>query len=143
MLKFSYTPGTDRGRVRRAIGDAKEDAGPLPDGSNFTDAEIDQFISDEGTWQRAVAAAFEALAAAWANEYTFTSDGATINKGDRGDKFLALAATWRKRYGGLATVTSGAWKRVDGYSDDTTSDEADTSAEFVSSSEYVAKITRQ
>lgn len=47
-------------------GDTIEDAGPLPDGRNFSDAEIAFFYDIEGSHvQRGAAAALEALAAAW------------------------------------------------------------------------------
>jgi len=94
-MAFTYNAdlSADRDKLRRAIGDVTEDSGVLPTGSNFTDAELDSFISEEGTWQRAVAYACEALANAWATSVTFKADGVTR--------------------GGTAAV-----KRADGYSKD-------------------------
>lgn len=66
-MAISYDISTAAGRIRRLIGDTLDGSGPLPDGSNFTDDEIDAFYEDEGNHiQRAAAAGLEALANAWA-----------------------------------------------------------------------------
>lgn len=54
-------------RIRAYINDKVEGSGPLPGSENFQDAELLMFYRDEGNHiRRAVCAALEALAAAWA-----------------------------------------------------------------------------
>ncbi len=66
-MAFTYDLTTTTGQIRRLIGDTQEDAGQLPDGANFSDAEIDFFYTSEGNHiHRGAAAGLEALAAAWA-----------------------------------------------------------------------------
>lgn len=48
-MAFTYDPTTDRGRVRLRLADTREET-PF-----FTDAEIDALITDQGSWQGAVA----------------------------------------------------------------------------------------
>lgn len=60
-MSFTYSSTsltTNLAKVRLAIGDTTSGAGPRPDGSNFTDEEINVFITDAlaagGTWRNAV-----------------------------------------------------------------------------------------
>lgn len=125
-MAFTYVGDltTDRDKVRFYIQDTASAAGPKPDGANFTDAEIDGLVTAEGSWQRAVAAGFEALAAIWGNKYDFTSEGQSFRRSTPSDKFMTLAGKWRAQYGSAGTrVRSLASTRVDAYSDDINSDE--------------------
>ena len=74
----------------------------------------------KGSWQRAVAAGFETLAALWSRHVTFSADGLQMSQSDIADKYAASAAIWRGRYGTAATGSCGtsASTRADGYSDD-------------------------
>ena len=123
-MAFTYSDGSgaDRDNVRSAINDVTENAGPLPGQANFTDARIDALITVEGNWRRAVAAAYETLAAAWA-VYTDVQVGSRHEMSHLiASRYDALAARWRDLYGKAASSanTSGSlWvTRVDGYSDD-------------------------
>ncbi len=111
---------TDRDRVRFYIGDTVADAGPKPEDENFSDEELDGLIAVEGSWQRAVAAAFETLAALWAKHTTFNADGMSAQQSDIAALHRAAAADWRSRYGiaGTATCGSRALTRADAYSSD-------------------------
>lgn len=67
-MTFTYS-GTsltsNLAKVRLAIGDTTSGAGVKPDGSNFTDEELDVFISAaivSGTWRNAVAPVLRVLA---------------------------------------------------------------------------------
>ena len=57
---------TDLARVRLAIGDTTQDAGVRPDGTNFSDQELELFIdaatSAGGTWRNAVPSVLRILA---------------------------------------------------------------------------------
>ena len=111
----------DVSRVRFWLRDTVSGAGPLPADANYDDSEIGQLIELEGSWQRAVAAGFEALASAWARHPNFTSGDVSISRSDIARGYREQATDWRRRYGGsnqsAATVSIGSFTRVDGYSD--------------------------
>ena len=117
-MAFTYvgTLASTRDRVRFAIGDTVEDAGPRPSDANFSDAEIDGLLSNESSWQMAVAAAFEALAAEWTRHVSFNADGMSAEQSDVAAGFRAQAADWRAR--NRYAVGSRSVTRADGYSDD-------------------------
>jgi hypothetical protein len=102
-MTFTYigSLATDLDQVRFAIQDKVLQAGPLPDQGNFSDEELAGLITREGDWPRAVAAAFEALEAAW-------STHADIQVGQRREAYSQIAA----RYGRLADK----WRRDHGHS---------------------------
>ena len=64
-LTYKGDLSTDLDRVRFYLGDTDDVTfvGPKPDGSFFGDDELNGLITLEGSWQRAVAAGFETLAA--------------------------------------------------------------------------------
>lgn len=117
----------DRDYVRFAIDDRTEGSGPLPGDRNFTDHELDMMITQEGTWQRATAACFEALEAAWVPNPSWQADGLSVSQSHVAKNYGPLAIRWRQRWGGKG----GTWGfsrtviRVDGYSDDIASNEVD------------------
>lgn len=68
-MAFTYSATNLSGnlaKVRLAIGDTTSGAGPRPDGSNFTDEELNVFIVDAlaagGTWRNAVPQVLRILA---------------------------------------------------------------------------------
>jgi len=111
---------TDLDRVRFAVGDTVSGSGKRPGDGNFTDDEINGLISAEGTWQRAVAACFEALAAEWSTHVTFDADGVSVSQSDIAKQHREAAKEWRGRFGVTGTTAAGssAVIRADGYSDD-------------------------
>jgi hypothetical protein len=121
-MAFNYDDSldTDRDRVRFRLQDTVENSGPKPSGGNFTDNEIDGLITNEGTWQRAVAAGFEALEAAW-------SIYADLQVGPRQERYSQIASRygdqadkWRAKHGyGGARAIAALPLRRDGYSGDT------------------------
>lgn len=125
-MTFTYagTLATNLDRVRFYIQDTVSGDGPKPDNVNFTDAELTGLLTVEGSWQRAVAGAFEALASAWARY-------ADIQVGVRREALLAIAEfyrrqakEWRDQYGASASgVGTRHPTRIDGYSSDVASDE--------------------
>lgn len=128
-MAFTYNVDNpeDRDYVRFHIRDITSGAGPLPGDANFSDAEIDMILDTEGTWQRAVAACFEALQSAWVPNPSWAADGMQISQSHVTRNYEPLAKEWRKKHGG----GSGGWGysrsviRVDGYSDDIPADEVD------------------
>jgi hypothetical protein len=120
-LTYDDTLDTDLDKIRFYLQDTVLGSGPKPADGNFTDAELTALITTEGTWQRAVAAGFETLAAAWYKYPTFTADGLTLNRDKIAAGFAEQAKVWRAAYGTPAASRSGgagsrAVTRVDGYS---------------------------
>ena len=123
MGAFTYngTLDSDLERVRFYLGDTVNAAGPRPEDANFTDAEILGLIAVEGSWQRAVAAGFESLAASWAKHVTFASGMRTgANISDIAAAYAAQAKDWRLRFGtpNQHVVGSHRVTREDAYSTD-------------------------
>ncbi len=124
-MTFTYlgTLATDLDKVRFYSGDSTNapGAGIKPGGYNFQDGELSGLITAEGSWQRAVAAVYEALAALFAQEVDERngSDKISITYSQKAARYQALAEKWRKEYGkSVGTVTTSALTRIDGYSDD-------------------------
>lgn len=119
-MAFTYLGdlSTNRDNVRFYLGDVTENSGPRPSDGNFTDAEIDGLITLEGSWQKAVAAGFERLAAEWTRYPNFQADGLRVDRTAIADGYRKDALSWRRRYGGSGGAGSRAVTRVDGYSDD-------------------------
>ena len=116
-MAFSYTAGStaDRDRVRLEIGDTDESR------VLFQDAELDDFISQEGnSILGAAARACETLAVKFARDFTFSADGASFQKGNVTQMFMAQANRLRRQARATTTVMP---RRVDGYSVYTDSDE--------------------
>ena len=120
-MAFTYVGdlSTDLDSARVYLQDITENSGPLPADANFSDATLNGLISSEGTWQRAVAAGFELLAAAWTRHVTFTADGLSLSRSDIADGYAEKAALWRKRWGS-ASGQIGTLDREDAYTGTTT-----------------------
>ena len=123
---FTYNAdlSADRDKLRRAIGDVTDGSGVLPSGDNFTDNELDSFMDEEGTWQKAVAYACESLGNAWATSVSFSADGTRIDRSDVAQAWREQAKQWRAKYGGSSRGGIAAVKRADGFSTDLSNIEA-------------------
>ena len=130
-MAFTYNGelSTDLDKVRFYIQDTVSGSGPKPSDGNFTDDEVTGLLTVEGSWQRAVAASYEALAAAWRKHVSFQADGLRMDRSDIAKSYAEQAKQWRVKYGGAgSTSTTGkagsrAVTRVDGYSSDITNQE--------------------
>jgi len=133
-VTYLGTYATDLDKVRENIRDTVENAGPRPADANFADAVINGIITAEGSWQRAVAACFEMLAAEWRRHPSYSTDGLKLDRSDIADGFDKIAAKWRADFGRAAKSYSPAYVagqiNQDGYSDDVTNDDVDTSGEY-------------
>ncbi len=122
-MTFTYSVTTALGKLRMSIGDTVASSGPRPGSgtaTNFTDEELNELITVEGTWQKAVAGVCEILGNAWAIAVTFSADGLSVSRSDIARAWQAQAATWRKKYGGGYRSGGNAVTRADGFSDDVT-----------------------
>src|SRR4030067_1845791 len=101
-MAFTYlgTLATNRDKVRFYTGDTSNapDVGIKPGGYNFSDAEIDGLVTAEGTWQRAVAAVYEALAALFAQEVDEKNEKISMMYSQKAARYQALAEKWGKGY---------------------------------------------
>jgi len=116
-MAFSYTAGStaDRDRVRLEIGDTDSDR------ALFQDAELDDFLTQEGSSILGSAArACETLAVRFAREFTFSADGANFQKGSLTQMYQQQAKRLRRQARSTTTVMP---RRKDGYSVYTDSDE--------------------
>ena len=126
-MAFTYTDtlATDRDKIRFYLQDTVENSGPKPADANFSDNEIAGLVTAEGAWGKAVAAGFEALAAAWRRYPSFQADGLRLDRTAIAKGYDQAALYWRSQYG-VAGTTAGARTptRVDGYSQDIDADDA-------------------
>jgi hypothetical protein len=146
-MSFTYNLATTVGQLRLEIGDHTSGTGVRPDGSNFSDEELEAILTQEGdVLGRGIARACEILANAWA---TF----ADLTVGPRSEKLSQVAARFEKRaaalrmqYGGGSTgATAVGIIRADGYqstSDPEASDEydetgSDVRSEYMGTTVYV------
>ena len=143
-MAFTYlgTLATDLDLTRFNLNDTVEDAGPRPADANYTDAELNGLITVEGSWQRAVAAGFERLAAEWTRFPSFKeTQGLSLNRSDIAKGFAATAATWRADFGKAIPVYVAGQITKDGYSDDVASDAMSTSdSEYDPDFAYVVPV---
>ena len=116
-MAFTYTAGNtaDRDRVRLEIGDIDSDR------ALFQDAELDDFLSQEGdSVLKASARSCETLAVRFARDFSFSADGANFQKGSITQMYMNQAKRLRRKAQGTTTVMP---RRKDGYSVYTDSDE--------------------
>lgn len=125
-MSFTYSDAltTAISKIRFAIGDSRQDAGPLPARANFSDNEITYIYTSEGsTINAAVAGLFETLAAEWAGYAMTESNGdKSRNASGTADQYRKLAADWRAKPGGASSVNRSqsvaTLTRTDAYTDD-------------------------
>ncbi|HUV92746.1 MAG TPA: hypothetical protein VMV80_06640 [Anaerolineales bacterium] len=122
-ITYNGDLSTDLDKVRFYINDVTDSAGPQPASGNFTDDELGGLITTEGSWQRAVAGAFEVLSGMW-SKYVDTTEGPRSERmSQTATQYKDLAVEWRSKYG--ASVTQAGTRhptRIDGYSQDVASD---------------------
>jgi len=123
----SYPLATDRDVFRATLNDTVSGSGPRPatgTASNFSDNEIAGLITLEGNVNRAIARAYEILAAAWANKGLSEIGPRKEDLKEASKNYAALGKQWRKDYGyATSRVTASFVTRVDAYSDDIANDE--------------------
>lgn len=87
-------------KIRLAIGDTVEGAGPRPDGRNFSNEELTTFYSDEDSHaKRAAAVAFEVLSAEWSAFKGRHKMGPEDELFNQDSAFAERAEKLRARYG--------------------------------------------
>lgn len=91
-MAFTYDVSTSLGQLRLAIGDTVNGAGPRPNGTNYSDAELGVFLTPVlaagYTYGRAVPQLLRLLANEWSNK-------ANIAIGEYSVQYAAVAANLR------------------------------------------------
>lgn len=120
-MAFTYNDAlsVDRDKVRFWLQDTVSGEGKKPQNDNFTDDEIAGLITIEGSWQRAVAAGFEILAAAWQSETSFSVFNGSYSRSDASKGYSELAKTWRAKYGESGGATDDLDAKDTDFSGDT------------------------
>ena len=136
-MAFTYRTGTDVGKVRLFLGDDTENSGVRPDGTNFSDAEINVYLTREGSVERAVAGLAETLALQYARMVNLAVGPRREDLSRISEAYAEMAKYWRSLYGGAAAAFGIGVIRVDGYSDDVTSDDVDATSEYTLNFQYV------
>jgi len=121
-MTFTYDPSlsTDLAKVRAAIGDTSDaaNAGVKPDGTNFSDDELNLYINTAGSWQKAVPMVLRVLA----NMYA--AKARSVRIGDYAEDLRQTAANlraqaeeWEK---GVGAVWTGliSWRDTDDEGDE-------------------------
>ena len=124
-MAFSYSDvlTVDRDKVRFRIGDTQLNAGPRPDGRNFSDLELDFILSEEDSRVNgAIAHSFEILENEW-SQYALSEklQDVSFDAREVADNYAKRAAKWRKKPGGADDEERGsaivAFTRHDAYTD--------------------------
>jgi hypothetical protein len=90
------------------------------DHSNNRDrVRIDSLLTLETSWQRAVAAGFEALASAWQSKTSFSVFNGSYSRSDAARGYLEMAADWRMRHGEEGNATDELDAKTTDFSGDT------------------------
>ncbi len=120
----TYTAGStsDRNRVRLEIQDTDNQRWL------FADVELDDFLAQDGSVLLAAAHAAETMAARMAREYDFSADGASFSRSQQTKAWLMMAVQLRRRANSEASPVVFP-TRVDGYSDDISSEEVNVNRE--------------
>lgn len=121
-MSFTYTaPTTDRDKVRFYIGDTTENAGVKPDGSNFSNEELDAILSLTGSWVTAVPVALRTLANIFASALRSSSiEGYSENFGDAPGALRVQATEWELKYPDEAAFDAQTSSAIGSLIDDTT-----------------------
>jgi len=131
-MTFTYAGDlvSDLDKTRFYIQDVTEDDGPRPARANFTDEEIDGVNTIAGTWQRTVYILLHTLAAAWSRYADIAAGPRRESLSQIAKQFRADAATWAKEQNIMPGIQVAGTIKVDGYSDDITSDDVQTATEY-------------
>lgn len=103
MALGTYTPGSssDRNRARRALNDTGGSAW------TFSDAEIDDWITDRGSWQGAVAEGYRCLAGRVARQaQDYSNEQGSVTQTSNYDLLKQQADDWDKRAEAAASSTT-------------------------------------
>lgn len=112
-MAFTYSLSTDLGKVRLAIGDTVNGSGPRPAGTNYSDEEINVYltpvIAAGYTYGRAVAQLFRLLAGEWAGKASVSIGDYSVQYAAVADNYRKAAAQWDAMIDASGAVVSGGF----------------------------------
>lgn len=117
MADFSYDLTTNVGKVRLEIGDTTSGTGVKPDGTNFTDTELEYFLDQEAdSVGRATARACEVLARGFSGLVDLAVGPRRESLSQAAKAYMDRAKELRKQYGGggAGRAYSAGWVRSTG-----------------------------
>jgi len=125
-MAFSYDEAltADRDKIRLRVGDTQADAGPRPDGRNFSNAELSFILTDEDSVvNAAIAHCFEILASEWTQHALTEREGeVSVDSREVAANYRKQASFYRQKPGGASEATNSGslvtLTRVDEYTDD-------------------------
>lgn len=97
-MAFTYRLSTDLGKTRLAIGDTINGAGPRVNGLNYSDEEINVYLTPAiaagNSYGRAVSQLFRLLAAEWAGKANISIGEYKVEYNNVAANYRAAAAEW-------------------------------------------------
>lgn len=97
-MAFTYRLSTDLGKTRLAIGDTINGAGPRVNGLNFSDEEINVYLTPAiaagNSYGRAVSQLLRLLAAEWAGKANISIGEYKVEYNNVAANYRAAAAEW-------------------------------------------------
>jgi len=110
-MAFTYNLSTDIGRVRLAIGDTVKGSGPRADGSNFSDEELNVYltpvIAAGYSYGRAVSQVLRLLANEWTGKASVSIGDYSVQYAAVADNYRKAAAEWERMTDATGAVVSG------------------------------------
>ena len=110
-MAFTYSLSTNLGKTRLAIGDTVKDSGPRPSGANYSDEEINVFltpvIAAGYSYGRAVAQLFRLLAGEWAGKASVSIGDYSVQYAAVADNYRKAAAEWERMTDATGAVVAG------------------------------------
>lgn len=127
-MGFTYDLTSNIGKIRLLIGDTVVNVGVKPDGTNYSDEEIQVFLDRNGNdADIAAAELLENLARMWSLEPDVKMGPVTESRSDVAENLMTQAEKLRGQTGGDSTAFSVGFVRDDGYA------EADEEQEYYGS----------
>ena len=110
-MAFTYRLSTDLGKTRLAIGDTVNGAGPRPEGANYSDEEINVYLTPAiaagYSYGRAVVQLLRLLANEWAGKANISIGEYKVEYSATAASFRAAAAEWERITDASGAQTAG------------------------------------
>lgn len=110
-MAFTYNLSTNLGKVRLAIGDTVNGSGPRPNGANYSDEEINVYLSPVIAagygYGRAVVQLLRLLANEWAGKANVSIGDYSAQYAAVADNYRRAAAEWERMTDAAGALTAG------------------------------------
>ena len=110
-MAFTYSLSTDLGKVRLAIGDTVNGTGPRPNGANFSDEEINVYLTPAlaagNSYGRAVSQLLRLLANEWTSKASISIGEYRVDYNNVAANYRTAAAEWERMTDASGAQTAG------------------------------------